>query len=114
MCQRNLGHASAGALLCHIDIPEVSRQSVCNWEFEIASALLVISQDWFKHRYMVADRLQAKLLSGHIVYHNAEVNPFFTYELISIVADATNTPACQSNKAHVVELQTMFGPTSLF
>ena len=80
----------------------------------MASALLVISRDWFKHRYMVADRLQAKLLSGHIVYHNAEVNPFFTYELISIVADATNTPACQSHKAHVVELQAMFGPASMF
>ena len=52
--------------------------------------------------------LQDNLNSG--TWELAGLERLLTYEVIQLVADATNTPAAQSSKAHVMQLQVLFGP----
>ncbi len=88
---RTVGHASADALIVHMNAP-CSRFSISRWEQLLASTIIGMSVEWhcyhtkflnMRHNYIVG-----------LPFPDSAVSPeprFLSYELHSIGGDATNS-----------------------
>ena len=113
VCARNQGHGGGLAVLQHLGIDEsLDNRTVYKWERVFASCIILLSRAWFNYHYTAVTTLQDNLNSG--TWQLPDEQRLLTYELIQVVADATNTPAAQSSKAHVMQLKAVFGPPGAF
>lgn len=94
--QRNVGHASADALLSHMDT-SVSRYSVSRWEQLFASTIIAMARHWYASHYYYLSHC-----------HKLVDKPGLSYELHLVSADATNTSVSLGVKAHVCKVKTLF------
>ena len=108
---RNAGHAGGRALLDHVELDSVSSHSVWRWEKILAAAMIVSMRRWLEEMYARTVCLHKHLASEKLI---VEPDIKFTYEILRVRCDATNTPACQSSKAHVMETCSAFGPAGIY
>eukprot|EP00973_Karenia_brevis_P096189 12431061-Karenia_brevis.AAC.1 len=52
--KRNHGHASQVGLVGHLALP-LARQTVANWERQLAASILAQSNSWYSEAYRVLD-----------------------------------------------------------
>ena len=96
-------------MLRHLHMEDtINRQSVYKYERVLASCVVILARQWFEYNYGCISALNLHLSNGKWVL--PEVQRFLSDEVIQITADATNTPAAQSSKAHVCQVQSLFGP----
>lgn len=105
--KRNIGHASADALLQHVEVP-VSRYTVSRWEALAAAALLCRSRDWYRQHYAYIQSQLAAGLPESAKPAEIGMPKDFSYEIHSVRGDATNSKVGES-KAHVCEIRSVFG-----
>ena len=98
--QRNIGHASADALLSHMDAP-VTRYTVSRWEMQLASTIIAWAKTWHGAHY-------AWLLYCHDQCEAGSQSNVLSYELHLVAADATNTAVSLGTKAHVCKVTSLF------
>ena len=111
-CKRNLGNVSQSALMRTLDLDyeecTLTRQAVSQWELRLSSAILLQAQGWRQAHYEYIDHCWAH--SHHEVLDLRRVGrgPFFTYEVHSVLGDATNSAVKHSHKAHLTCVRSFF------
>ena len=104
--KRNLGHASASSLVMHLDAG-VGVKPVYRWERILGANIMAQARSFYsQHHAYLKSVIEA--LSNPQAEAGEDTQMLLSYEVHSIRADATNSAAVHSAKAHVLELMSFY------
>eukprot|EP00969_Alexandrium_andersonii_P048249 2117627-Alexandrium_andersonii.AAC.1 len=102
--KRNMGHSGCSVLAQALE-SHVTGKTVAAWEHKLSCTLLASSRAWFAANYSHVRRM---LLEYPGNPEGLGEGCYFSFEVVSIRADATNSSTLQSSKAHVAEVRAEF------